>query len=119
MKDTDYNSTMTVRLASAAASDNPTVAVDRGCRLMAIRGDNVKAAKVYLKIYDKATAPASTDTPRATFVIAASGPFSFNLAAPLSVVKGLSYRLTGGAADNDATALVAGDIVQMNLDVDG
>jgi hypothetical protein len=112
------HSSFTYRLPSAAATDNPTVVMDRGCELLALRGDNVKAAKVWIKFYDKATAPASTDTPHATFECVASTPFNIELAEPLVFIHGLSFRIVTGAADNDNTAVAAGDIVQLNLDID-
>ena len=111
-------STFTHRLASAAGSDNATNVRDRGTRVLCIRGDNAAAAKRYLKLYDKATAPLSTDTPRAVFVLPASASFNFCLPAALAFVKGMGYRITTGAADADTGALTAADIIQLNIDLD-
>lgn len=110
-------STATARLLSAAASDNATAATgDRPAILVAIHGHNAKAAAVYLKLYNKASAPASTDTPRKTIYLPASASFNFSFPAGIEFPLGLGYRLTLAAADNDATALLAGDILALNLD---
>jgi hypothetical protein len=78
-------------------------------------GHNAKAAAVYLKLYDKATAPTvGTDTPRKTIHIPASSSFNFELNDYFS--KGIGYALTGAAADADTTALLAGDILALNID---
>lgn len=118
MQQINYNATQVHRLASSAASVNATVISDRGGRVMSIRGDNTVASKRYLKFYNKGTAPDQNDVPIATFVIPASGTFAFQLAAPICFPKGLSYRITGAAADNDNTAIAAGDLVQLNIDYD-
>lgn len=105
-----------VRLLSAAASDNATAAVSRPCSVKGIQGYNAKAANVFLKLYDETTVPVSTDTPKKTICLPASSAFSLDFAAGVDFATGLGFRLTGGVADNDATALVAGDILALNID---
>lgn len=76
---------------------------------------NVNAAAVFLKLYDKATAPLATDTPKLTILIpgATTGGKSemvFHNQGP-QFDAGISYRLTGAVADNDATAPTANEQV--------
>lgn len=80
-----------------------------------IIGNNTVAAKKYLKLYNKATAPTvGTDTPVATFVLLASS--SFNIEIPARYfATGIGIAITGAAADNDTTAIGAGDIECLNL----
>jgi hypothetical protein len=78
-----------------------------------IIGYNASAAARYLKIYDKATAPASTDTPVLTFYLPALTAFAFDLNHETAL--GLGYRLVTGSADNDANAVTAADILGMNI----
>ena len=103
------------RLVSAAATVNPTVVKASGGRVYKITGQNAAAAIKYIKLYNKATAPAATDTPVATFAVAASAPFSIEFDAGLYFSAGIGYRLTGANADDDATALTAADILALNV----
>ena len=103
------------RLVSAAATANPTVVKASGGRVYKMTGQNAAAAIKYIKLYNKATAPAATDTPVATFAVAASAPFSIEFDAGLYFGTGIGYRLTGANADDDATALTAGDILSFNV----
>jgi hypothetical protein len=74
---------------------------------------NLTSAVKYLKIYDKATAPTvGTDVPVMTIPIPAStdgAGFVWNV--PIELGNGVSYAITGAAADNDNTAVAAGDVI--------
>jgi hypothetical protein len=107
----------TARLLSAANTDNAAVVKAAAGIVFAIQGVNAAAATRYLKLYNKATAPASTDTPIKTLALQASLPFSFSwLDLGLDFPLGIGYRLVTGSADNDATAVTAGDILGLNID---
>jgi len=105
------------RLASSAATTNATLVRNSACRLYKIRGFNASAATKFMKLYNKATAPTvGTDTPVATLGLKAGEPFDIDFVPTgLSFATGLGYALTGAAADNDTTALAAGDIVGLNV----
>lgn len=103
------------RLVSAAASVNATIVKASGGRVYKITGQNAAEAVKYIKLYNKATAPAETDTPVATFAVAASAPFNIEFDAGLYFDKGIGYRLTGANADADTTALTAADILSLNV----
>lgn len=108
------SSPQTARLLSAAGSTNATLVKGGNGTLGHIVGHNAKAAVVYLKLYDKATAPTvGTDTPRMTIHLPASASFQFDFDMYFSA--GIGFALTGAAADADTTALVAGDILALNI----
>jgi hypothetical protein len=102
------------RLLSAAASVNATVVKASGGMLVGVQGHNARTSAVYLKLYDKATAPSQADTPVKTIYLPASTSFSLNVPFVFSV--GIGYRLTTGGADNDTGALTGGDILALNID---
>ncbi len=102
------------RLGSAAASTNDTlVTAGRGMALRGITGYNAKASGVYLKLYDKATAPTSADTPEVSLYLPATTGFAFDLDYAFDL--GLGYRMTTDVADAGTTVLVAADVLGLNI----
>lgn len=103
------------RIASAAASVNATSAKASAGNLHRISGYNAKASVVYLKFYDKATAPTvGTDTPVLTLALAASAVFNLDMGGHY-FSTGIAYGLTTDAADAGTTALLAGDILGLTV----
>jgi hypothetical protein len=103
------------RIPSAAGSVNATSAKAAAGEVWLANGYNAKAAVVYLKIYNKATAPTvGTDTPFVTLAIPALSTFNFEING-LEMDTGIGYGFTTDATDNGATALTAGDILGFNL----
>lgn len=110
-----FSALKTQRLVSAAASTNATVAKATNGTLKRVTGYNAAAAARYLKFYDKATAPTvGTDTPRKTYYLPPATGFVFDLDDYFG--QGISFALTGAAADADTTNLTAGDVVCLNVD---
>ncbi|MGX9144971.1 hypothetical protein [Mesorhizobium sp. 128a] len=105
------------RIVSSANTTNATVAKASTGWLFGLMGLNTTGTAIYLKVYNKATSPTvGTDTPVLTIPIPASGLFSINFnAAPYYFSAGISYALTGAAADADTTAVSAGAITGLNL----
>lgn len=111
----DGRASATSRLLSSAATTNATLVKSSPGTLRRIVGYNAKASAVFLKLYDKATAPVvGTDTPRKTLRLEASARFEF--AMDDSFAAGIGYAITTAAADADTGALLAGDIVALNVD---
>ena len=107
----------TARLLSAAASDNATQVNALPCELKGVQGVNKAAYDVFLKLYaGTGAAPVVGDVPRKTLCLPAGGAFALDFAAGIFFRSGLSYRVTKLVADADATALVAGDVVGLNID---
>lgn len=101
----------TAKVFAAATVNNTLVAA--GVRQV-VGGllSNVAAYAVYLKLYDKATAPvAGTDIPVMTIALPAGGtpvPLS-GLSEGHTFTLGLGYAITKLIADTDTTVVVAGD----------
>jgi hypothetical protein len=75
---------------------------------------NANAALRYVKIYDKATAPTSADTPKLVIMVpgstAGAGAVK-DFANGVVFAAGIGIRITTGQADNDTAAATAGDVV--------
>lgn len=97
----------------SAATTNATSLLSKPGVIGALHVINTTATKAYLKLYDKATAPTvGSDTPVMTLAIPASTDGAgFTWTAPISFGAGIAYAITGAAADNDTTAVGAGDII--------
>ena len=96
----------------AAASTNATSVKASAGRVYEIHLCNASAALKFVKFYNKASAPTvSTDTPVATYPLAANGGrldiVSIN---GISFATGIAYAITGAVADADTTAVAANDV---------
>jgi len=101
-------------LVSAASTNATNVKASAGT-IYSLSGFNLNASPRYLKIYDKASSPTvGTDTPVAVFMMpgnANGSGFSKAFSVGLALSNGFSFAITGGIADNDTTAVGAGDCV--------
>lgn len=74
---------------------------------------NTSAATKYVKIYNKASAPVvATDVPVRTIMVPPNGIAAYS--SPMGLAgfsAGIAMAATGAAADTDATALAAGDLL--------
>ena len=68
---------------------------------------NSGAAAIYARLYDKATAPGTGDTPIQRLFIPAGGNVITDWPNGVSTVNGIGIRVTGASADNDNTAPTA------------
>lgn len=107
------------RIPSSAASNNATVVKAAVGKVYQISGLNTNAAVRYLKLYNKATAPApGTDNALllAVFALGATQVFNFSLGAfGLYFPTGIGLALVTGASDTDNTGVGAGDILGLNV----
>lgn len=69
----------------------------------------------YVKLYDKASAATSSDTPLRTYRIPPNGGMTFSKAFGITFTLGISIRACTGVADSDNTAPSANDVI-VNLD---
>lgn len=96
---------------NAAASTNATSLKASAGNISSIDVFNVAAYSVFLKLYNKASAPTvGTDTPVWTIPVAAGGGFSREFNAGDSFSTGIAYAITKLQADADTTVVVAGDL---------
>jgi hypothetical protein len=111
----------TARLVSAAGTTNATSVKASAGNIYKITLINAAATAKFLKLYNKASAPTvGTDTPVWTAQLPPTavngGSFDLDFGAqPLYFSTGIAYALTGAAADADATALTAADVVCLNI----
>lgn len=107
----------TSRIVSAANSNNATSAKGSSGRIYGIQGYNAASAVRYLKLYNGASAPTvGTDVPVKTLALPPSAAFAYDFANGYYFSTGIGYGLVTGSADNDNTAVTAGDILGLNID---
>jgi hypothetical protein len=103
-------------ILNSAATTNEALILTGTSGLQAFYATNTGATVAFVKLYNKATAPASTDTPAMILVVpaAVSGvpgvctlPIGFS---GFRFALGLGIRITGAVADNDTTAVAAGQV---------
>lgn len=98
---------------AAAASTNSTLVKGTPGQVYGITLYNNAAYAVFLKLYDKATAPTvGTDVPKLTIGVPATatgGSVQIDLSG-LGFTLGIGYGITKLIADNDTTVVVANDL---------
>ena len=99
--------------AGSANQDSQVVKASAG-QIYAISAISVIGTLLYLKVYNKATAPTSSDTPVFRFPIPASttgAGYTWALPRGASFSSGISFRITTGIADSNAVAATANDCI--------
>jgi hypothetical protein len=71
---------------------------------------NVATSVRFIKLYDKATAPTSSDTPKLTIPLPATSAANVLAAAGIDFTAGIGIRVTTGVADGDTGAPTANDV---------
>lgn len=98
----------------SAATTNATVIKASTGTLGFVSVTNTNASPIYIKFYNKATAPTvGTDVPVQTYLVPANGSGS-NLSLPtqgLNFSLGIGFATTTGAADTDTGAVAAGEVI--------
>jgi hypothetical protein len=97
------------RAVAATGQDSDTVKASAGV-LYGLTITNSAASARYVRLYNMATDPASTDTPWRSYAIPANGGIREQFPLGVAFTTGLAHRMTTGEADNDATAVTAGDL---------
>lgn len=97
---------------TSTADVNLATVQQLGGNLRGVIAVNTNAAARYLKFYDKADpVVVGTDVPVITFALPASAGFTAFPTDGISFKLGIVMAMTTGAADSDATALGAGDVI--------
>lgn len=111
VKGTTTSNGLTASRVNAAASTNATNLKASAGNIFEIDVYNVAAYDVFLKLYNKASAPTvGTDTPVWTIPIKAGTGFSRVFPMGRQFGTGISYAITKLQADSDTTATVASDV---------
>lgn len=96
---------------SSAATTNAALVKAGQTNVTGILITNVSGGTKYVKLYNKATAPTvGTDVPLLIIPIAAGATVNLPYGPAIKFALGLGVGITGAAADNDTTAVAAGDI---------
>jgi hypothetical protein len=109
--DAAFAATAYSNLADASSDQDSTVVKASAAVLYSLEVSNTNSAARYVKIYNKATGPTSADTPVFRFAIPGAGGIALAFPHGKLFATGLSFRLTTGAADNDANAVAASEIM--------
>lgn len=104
------------RIVSAAGTTNLTVAKNAAGSLYGFTLSNVAAYDVYLKFYNSVAATVGTTVPRLSVRVPAGAYIIRDFSMGHYFDTGISYALTKLSADNDTTAVAAGDVVQLNIE---
>lgn len=105
------NSGATVGRVKAAATINATVVKASQANLLGLHLYNNTASAKFLKLYNKATAPAvASDTPVMTIPIPPNNFVSLTHDIGINFAAGLAYVITGAIGDTDATATAVDDV---------
>lgn len=72
---------------------------------------NANAAIRYVKLYDKATTPSSSDTPVRTYMLPPTSSVVVPVLQGIGFSTGISIRACTGVADNNNTAPTANDVI--------
>lgn len=72
---------------------------------------NTGAAVVFVKVYNKATAPTGSDTPALTIPVPAGGIAQLAVPQGIAFAAGIALRASTAVADNDTSAPAANQVV--------
>jgi hypothetical protein len=106
-------------ILNSAATENAALILTGTSGLQAFYATNTGASPAFVKLYNKATAPISTDVPAMILPVPAAVdgvpgicplPIGFS---GFRFALGLGIRITGAVADNDTTAVAAGQVKVM------
>lgn len=104
-------------LISAATVNDTNVKGSAG-QVYSVQVFNANVAIRYLKLYDKASAPTSSDTPVKRWAIpgnSAGAGIVSHWPQGIAFASGIGFRITTGSADTDTGGVAAGEIL-LNLD---
>jgi|TARA_R110002020_G_scaffold75935_4_gene192985 hypothetical protein len=95
----------------SAASTNLDFIKKGGGSVYAINLHNNTSSDMFVRLFDKASAPVNADIPAAIFCIAADSYLDVSLPIGIAFKLGIGMNLTTGSANGNASAVGAGDVV--------
>lgn len=95
----------------STADVNAAVVKGSAGRLYGWALSNNNANPIYVKLYNKASAPDETDVPLITFMIPGGGSANFSTDIGIAFATGIGLRITTGAADADTGAVGAAEVI--------
>ena len=107
--------TLTTNHWVSLASTNATVVKASSGQVYTYMCFNNGAVWAYVKLYDKVAVPVpASDTPRLVIGMPPGGGANLSVGQGIAFAAGIGFAITGGIADNDATAVNANQVV-LNL----
>lgn len=105
------------RIASCAATTNASVIATGQHQIYFVIAYNNATSLRFIKFYNTTVTPnPASATPVLSLPIPSGGGIALDLGLAISLFPlGLAVAIVQGAADNDATACVAGDVVGVNV----
>lgn len=105
-----YTSNAAANALTTAATTNATSVKTTAGNIFELGVTNIGASPIYLKLYNKASAPTvGTDIPILTIPIPANGFLSYEFGSVgKRFTTGIAYAITGAVGDTDTTAIAAG-----------
>lgn len=95
----------------AAATTNITIVLAGPGEVKGFQFYNTAAYDVFVKFYDKATAPVlATDVPKFVVPVKTVSGRELSIPSGINFAAGISYAITKGVADTDVVVTVAGDL---------
>ena len=103
------------RYLSASSAKAGVIKASAGQLYGSVVAENIGASPVYLRLYNKATAPATSDTPAIGPLIIPGATTGAGVVAVLPAQgvefgTGISWRLTTGIADNNDSAVTDAEV---------
>jgi hypothetical protein len=107
------STTGAVVLSAAAANQDSTVIKASAGAVYSMVLTNINAAPRYVKLYNKATGPTSADTPVQVYAVPGNTAGAGMVVSMngLDFAAGIALRMTTGAANNDANAVAANEVI--------
>ena len=99
----------------SANSTNFTNVKGAACQMYGYSLSNTSASAIYVKFYDKATAPGTGDTPKDTVQVPANGTVLRAFPVGLKFSSGFGWGATGAVGDSDNTAIAANCVIDFDL----
>ena len=101
---------------TTAATTNGTSLKTTAGNIYALTVSNVTASTIYLKLYNKATAPTvGTDVPLMTIPVAANSFVTYEFGRlGARFATGIAYAVTGAITTADTTAVLAGSLITID-----
>ncbi len=103
-------STYSYIAAASANQDSQSVKASAG-QLYGYALFNTAGSARYVKVYNKATAPTSADTPALRVLVPPGGGANLAFDSGMAFGSGIGIRITTGAGDSDAGTVTANDVL--------
>jgi len=98
---------LTISSYTVSAVTSGSLVKSAAGQVYSIAAANNGAGALYLRLFNKATAPASTDTPFIRLIVpgnTAGAGFVYSIPCGLAFGTGIGWRISGGLVDGDTTA---------------